>query len=214
MTHVPAPALSCGSTARLVELPQRQGVPPDEHPLRGCVERGQSSEGKKVKRPKAQHPLLVSPFYLVRVAAQRSKRAAHYCAGKVKRSKPNAWASVLAFGGFTLLPILLFAAGACTLGVQPPDEKRPRCAASQTQLARATTPGWHKTRHAKALSLRGPLGAHWDRRCGACLAEVPFRGLGPRNGHAWPYRAGARMDAGWPGSFSLGPASVSLPSAM
>ena len=28
------------------------------------------------------------------------------------------------------------------------------------------------------------------------------------------YRAGARIDAGWPGSFSLGPASVSLPLAI
>ena len=46
---------------------------------------------------------------------------------------------------------------------------------------------------------------------GVCLAKVPFRG--PRNGHAL-YRAGARMDAGWPGSFSLGPASVSLPLAI
>jgi hypothetical protein len=27
------------------------------------------------------------------------------------------------------------------------------------------------------------------------------------------YRASARMDAGWPGSFSLGPASLSLPLA-
>jgi hypothetical protein len=45
---------------------------------------------------------------------------------------------------------------------------------------------------------------------GGRLTEAPFRG--PRIGYAL-YRAGARMDAGWPGSFSLGPASLSLPSA-
>jgi hypothetical protein len=93
-----------GSTARLGELPQREGVPPDEHALRGCVERGQSSEGKKVKRPKAQHPLLVSPFHLQEwpLSGSRGRTIT-----EDKRSKLNARAIVLVFDGFTLLPFCL-----------------------------------------------------------------------------------------------------------
>src|SRR5262249_44223103 len=56
----------------------------------------------------------------------------------------------------------------------------------------------------------GTLAALDRRVFGGCLAEAPFRRL--RNGYAL-YRGGARIDAGWPGSFSLGPASLSLPLA-
>jgi hypothetical protein len=53
----------------------------------------------------------------------------------------------------------------------------------------------------------------WDR-CGGLLRATPIpRIKSARNGYALLYRAGPRMDAGWPGRFRLGPASVSVPLA-
>jgi hypothetical protein len=73
--------------------------------------------------------------------------------------------------------------------------------------------GAAKTRHEKS-TLAALLTEHIGiGGCGGLLGGNPI----PRTKSAkWArmvYRAGARMDAGWPGSFSLGPTSVSLPPA-